>query len=99
SADGKVYHDGLILPGVMDDGTGKYVPNTTIASATEYYETYANDLATYFPPDHLYKNNYIKLREVALAYTLPKALANRMKLQGVTITLAGRNLFYIYKSI
>jgi iron complex outermembrane receptor protein len=98
SKDGKVYHDGIILPGVMDEN-GKYVKNTTITSATDYYETYINDLYQYWPPDHLYKNNYINVREAALAYTLPKELSNRMKLQKVTLTVAARNLFYLYKTV
>lgn len=99
SKDGKVYHDGLILPGVMDDGSGKYVKNTNMTSATSYYETYINDLYQYWPPDHLYKNDYVNVREIALAYTFPKALSNRLKLQKVTLTAAARNLFYLYKTI
>ena len=100
SANGKVYHDGLILPGVrLDNGTGKYVKNDVIASATDYYGTALNDLATSFPLDNLRKNNYIKLREIAVAYTLPKSISNKLKLQKLTVTLAARNLFYIYKSI
>ncbi|HVI47504.1 MAG TPA: SusC/RagA family TonB-linked outer membrane protein [Chitinophaga sp.] len=99
SSDGHVYHDGLILPGMMVDANGKYVPNNQIISASDYYGTYANDLATSFPPDRLYKNNFIKLREVAISYTLPSALARKMKLQRLTLTAAARNLFYLYKSI
>jgi iron complex outermembrane receptor protein len=99
SSDGHVYHDGLVLPGDKMDATGKYVKNDIIASAMSYYGTYMNDLATSFPPDHLYKNNYIKLREVALAYTLPRVISNKLRLQKLTVTLAARNLFYIYKSI
>ncbi|MEO5999917.1 MAG: TonB-dependent receptor [Chitinophagaceae bacterium] len=55
---GRVYHDGLILPGTKLDATSHYVTNDVITSATSYYEFYANDLASSFPPDRLYKNNY-----------------------------------------
>ncbi len=96
---GRVYHDGLILPGTKLDATNHYITNDVITSATSYYEFYANDLASSFPPDRLYKNNYVKVREVALAYTLPVKMATRLSLQAVTVTLAARNLFYIYKSI
>src|SRR5665213_628915 len=99
SVDGHVYHDGLILPGVMMNTDGKYVKNTVIAAASDYYETYINDLSTSFPPDNLFKNDYIKVREVALTYTLPRKITQRMKLQGLTITAAARNLFYLYKTI
>ncbi|KAA2242950.1 hypothetical protein F0L74_10520 [Chitinophaga agrisoli] len=96
---GKVYHDGVVLDGVKMDDTGKYVKNDIIASASDYYLSYVNDLASSFPPDGLFKNNYVKVREIALAYTLPQSVAQRLRLQKLTVNLAGRNLFYIYKSI
>lgn len=99
SANGHVYHDGVILPGVMLNADGKYVANTTIASASDYYLTYINDLSTSFPPDNLFKNDYIKVREVAVTYQLPQKLANRIKMQALSITAAARNLFYLYKTI
>ncbi|MBO9572496.1 MAG: SusC/RagA family TonB-linked outer membrane protein, partial [Chitinophagaceae bacterium] len=99
SVDGRVYHDGLILPGVKSDGNGGYLKNDILISASTYYQTYANDLATSFPPDALFKNNYIKLREVALSYNIPSALLRRIKVQRLSVTLAARNLFYLYKSI
>ena len=99
SVDGKVYHDGRILPGVKLDDNNKYIPNDIIIAASEHYQTYINDLSTSFPPDNIRKNDYIKLREIALSYTLPRSVAQMMKLQALTLTVAGRNLFYIYKSI
>ena len=99
SKDGKVYHDGLILPGVKLDDNGKYVPNDIMTSASSYYSSYADDLANAFPPDRMFENNYIKVREVALSYTLPASMAKRIKMQRLTITAAARNLFYLYKSI
>jgi iron complex outermembrane receptor protein len=83
----------------MLDNNGKYVPNTQMTNATTYYQSYANDLATSFPPDRLYKNNYIKVREVAISYEIPRELVKRMKLQKLSVTAAARNLFYLYKSI
>jgi iron complex outermembrane receptor protein len=99
STDGRVYHDGLVLPGVKLDGSGKYVTNDIMTNATQYYESYANDLATSFPPDRFYKNDYIKVREVALSYTLDKNIVQKLHVQSLTLTLAGRNLFYLYKTI
>ncbi|MCW3467610.1 SusC/RagA family TonB-linked outer membrane protein [Chitinophaga nivalis] len=99
ASNGRVYHDGMILPGVKMGPDGKYVPNDRLTSATSYYQSYANDLATSFPPDRLFKNNYIKVREIALSYNLPAAWVRKMKLQRLTLTAAARNLFYIYKSI
>ncbi len=99
SIDGRVYHDGMILPGVKLGADDKYVPNDQIIAASAYYQTYVNDLATNFPPDNIRKNDYIKLREIALTYTLPRSFAQMLKLQGLSFTAAGRNLFFLYKSI
>ncbi|MFT3701914.1 MAG: SusC/RagA family TonB-linked outer membrane protein [Agriterribacter sp.] len=99
SIDGRVYHNGMILPGVKLDANDKYVANDIIVASSDYYQTYVNDLSTSFPPDNIRKNDYIKLREVALSYTLPRSVTQMMHLQGLTLTAAGRNLFFLYKSI
>lgn len=99
---GIVYHDGIILDGVKevnDAGTIKYVPNDVIIAAPAYYQSYINDLGTSWPPDRLYKNNYIKLREISVEYTLPQKLSNMLKLQKLSVTAAVRNIGYIYKSL
>jgi TonB-dependent starch-binding outer membrane protein SusC len=36
--------------------------------------------------------SFVKLRELSLGYTVPRAFANRLGIQGATITVAGRNL-------
>ncbi|WON95601.1 SusC/RagA family TonB-linked outer membrane protein [Sphingobacterium sp. UGAL515B_05] len=98
SKDGIIYHDGIILDGVME-ANGSYVKNSQIVSAPTYYGTYINDLGTSWPPDRLYKNDYIKFREISVSYTIPQRWANNLKLQKLTLTAAARNLGYLYKSI
>jgi TonB-dependent starch-binding outer membrane protein SusC len=36
--------------------------------------------------------SFVKLRELSLGYTVPRGFANRLGIQGATITVAGRNL-------
>jgi iron complex outermembrane receptor protein len=97
---GLLYHDGLILDGMrLDNSTGKYVKNDILTSAPEYYQTYISDVSSGWPPDRVYQNNYIMLRELALDYTIPKKYTERFKLQRLSVNLAVRNLGYIYKSI
>lgn len=88
-------HDGMILPGVKQDGT----PNDIMISARDYYSTYIHDMGTGWQPDMIAKNDYIKFRELALTYTLPKRISDQLKTEKVSIGLTARNLFYIYKSI
>ena len=99
SRDGRVYHDGMILAGVMQDADGKYIPNDQMIPASRFYGSFINDLSTQFPPDNIRRNDYIKVREVALSYVVPASLTKRLHLQGLSVTVAARNLFYIYKSI
>lgn len=99
---GLVYHDGLILDGVKEvnsGGTIKYEPNDKVISAIEYYTTYISDVSTGWPPDRTYKNNYIKLREMSVSYSLPKKISDMLRVQKLTLNVSVRNLGYIYKSI
>ncbi|MBW8684046.1 SusC/RagA family TonB-linked outer membrane protein [Chitinophaga rhizophila] len=87
--------DGLILPGVKADGT----PNDRMISAADYY---FNNFTWGNTGDYsaaVFKNNYIKLREVALTYNVPQSIANKARFQGVQLSLIGRNLLYVYKSL
>ncbi|WP_018630406.1 SusC/RagA family TonB-linked outer membrane protein [Niabella aurantiaca] len=100
--DGIVYHDGIVLDGVKEITNGDqvtYAKNDIIVDAPYYYGTYINDLSTSWPPDRLFKNDYIKIRELALQYTLPVKLVQRVGLQKLTLTAAARNLGYIYKTV
>lgn len=97
----KIYHDGMILKGVTADGK----ENTKIIDAPSFYEnTYSwgswpgsGSYATY--EGAVFNNNYIKMREISLSYTLPVKLSSRLKMQHFTFTIYGRNLFYFYKTL
>lgn len=39
------------------------------------------------------------MREVSLSYALPLRVASKLKMQNLTFTIYGRNLFYLYKSL
>ena len=101
--DGRIYHDGVITPGVVRTGgtdeNPEYAPNTTILSAAEYYSSYIHDMSQDFQPDNIYKNNYIKLRELSVSYTIPEKISKKMALQKLSVSFIARNLFYLYKSI
>lgn len=97
------YVDGMILPGVkkvdLGGGNFKYEPNDYPISASTYYSTYLSDNSNGWPPDRMFKNDYIKLREISVDYTIPKRLSDKLHLQKVSVNLAARNLGYIYKSV
>jgi iron complex outermembrane receptor protein len=98
----KIYHDGLIQPGVVATSTpGVYTPNTTIIDAASYYENQfsAGDPNSQNEGSAIYNNNYIKLREVVLGYNLPQSFVHHIGMSKIKFSLIGRNLLYIYRSL
>ena len=47
----------------------------------------------------VYSASYVKLREVAITYALPKKFVQGAKLQGIDLSLSGRNLWIIHKDL
>ena len=45
------------------------------------------------------ENSWVSLRQVALSYSFPKALTQRLKLNGLSLAVIGRDLIYIYQSL
>ena len=45
------------------------------------------------------KNNYAKLRELVLGYTVSKGTAAKLHLQSLRLSLIGRNLLYVYRTM
>ena len=47
----------------------------------------------------MYDNNYIKLRELTLSFDLPAAWARHVPARNLRLSLIGRNLFYLRKTV
>jgi len=92
---GKVYHDGVILPGVTVAGK----ENTQIVDAAYYYMNTFNWGASAVNESAVVDNSYIKLREVVLGYSLPAKLTGKLHFNTIRISLIGRNLLYFYRTL
>ncbi|HEX7845706.1 MAG TPA: SusC/RagA family TonB-linked outer membrane protein, partial [Chitinophagaceae bacterium] len=98
----KIYHDGMILKGVKSSD-GK--TNDIVIDAPSFYlNTYSwgswpgsGSYSTY--EGAVFDNDYIKFREVALSYKFPGKIASKLKAQDLVLTLYGRNLFYLHKTL
>ena len=94
----KVYHDGMILPGVRaSDGK----PNDVMIDAETYYNwTYkwGPDTPTYYS-HAVFKNTYVMCREIALSYTLPENLTKKFGCNNLRLSVFARNPFYVYKNL
>jgi iron complex outermembrane receptor protein len=99
-----VYHDGIILSGVQElfDAGGNvigYAPNDKLVPEWEYYETNFDWKNQGIYTQVVYKNSYIKLRELTLTFDLPAAWARHVPARNLRLSLIGRNLFYLYKTV
>jgi len=45
------------------------------------------------------KNSWIALRQVALSYALPKEIAQRLKLNALSVGVIARDMSYLYQSL
>ena len=92
-----VYDNGLILPGVKEDGT----PNDIIVTQEEVNSNHYGwgTSATQSYAEAVQKNSYIKCREISLAYTLPKALTQKFACNRLQLSAFVRNPFYIYRTL
>lgn len=94
--DSRVYHDGVQLKGVREDGS---VNNTVIDAATYYLNTFDWGNDAWNEKGAVYDNSYIKLREVVLEYTIPKQISDRLHFQDIRFSLVGRNLLYVWRTL
>lgn len=94
-----LYRDGMLMDGVTADGS----KNTNVISQAGYYNMTYNWGGPQYSSSryelYIVKNNYIKMREISLAYNMPTAWANKIGATKLSFSAFGRNLFYIYRTI
>lgn len=94
-----VYNDGMLMDGVSVGGE----KNTNVISqAVYYFNTYNWGGPQYSSSRYeLYvqENSYIKLRELSLGYSVPANIAKKIGAKKMTVSVFGRNLMYIYRTI
>ncbi len=83
---------GIVREGVTEDGK----PNTIRAQAFNY-----GAYGYRFSPDKpfVYDASYVKLREASISYSLPAKLFTNKFIQGIDLSLIGRNLWIIHKNL
>ena len=78
-----------------DDGTGKFVPNTTVNVREAEYALWA-DKYRLIAENFVTPGWFIKMRDINLSYNVPAGLLLKTKVfSGATIALYGRNLITI----
>ncbi len=84
----------VVFEGVVDDGNGNYIPNTT--PITLDYTTLTNyfyNVSTNFIED----GSYIRLSYVTLGYDFARLMKNQKVLKGMNLSFTANNLFVLTK--
>lgn len=82
--------DGMVVEGVQADGT----PNTVKTTAEAYWK-FVGGRNTPIGEAFTYSASNIRLRELTLGYSLPAKMLGKSPFQGASLSLVGRNLFFI----
>lgn len=81
-----------ILPGVILDPSGKYVPNNIQISGQTYWSTAMGGLQSEF---NVYDATVFHLREITFGYTVPSTTSKSLHINGLRFGLFARNIFYV----
>ena len=94
--EGNTSNIGIILDGVHADGS----PNNTVVHYYYKYLPNAGGWGKFLSTPGILENSWIKMREISLTYSLPEKLLKKTKIfQKLTLSIVGRDLFYIYSSL
>jgi TonB-linked SusC/RagA family outer membrane protein len=96
SEQGKLKHtlpgreEGFIIgQGVVDNGDGTFSPNTKQVAPASFYGDYYRRANV---ESNSFDASFIKLREVRFEYSLPRAWAAKIRMQGLSLGVYGRDL-------
>jgi hypothetical protein len=84
--------DAYVVPGVNAAGTAN-----TVATTAEAYWKFVGGRNSPLGEVWSYSATNIRLREASLTYRLPKTLLKKAPFQAASVSLTGRNLFFIRK--
>ena len=88
-------HDAGLKGTLVDNGDGTYSENTTpiYLNNSSYQNWFNNFGANEGGEFYLIDRSYVKLRNITLAYTLPKSIVSKIYLSDVTLSLFCNNVF------
>lgn len=92
-----VWDNGLIQPGVKEDGTPNDIIVTQFEANNSQYGWGTSSTQSY--AEAIQKNSYIKCREITLGYTLPTKITKKFSCSNLSVSAFVRNPFYIYRSL
>jgi hypothetical protein len=90
-------YEGSFFPGVISDGKGGYSENfgaagTKLVKAYDIFQPSGGYWNTATRNKWIYDASFIKLREVAISYTLPKSIAGKLHTQKIILSAFMKNV-------
>ena len=92
-----VWDNGVIQPGVKEDGTPNDIITTQFAINDSQYGWGTSATQSY--QEAIQKNSYVKCREISLSYQLPTQWTKRFGCSNLTVSAFARNPFYLYRTL
>ncbi|NQX82176.1 MAG: SusC/RagA family TonB-linked outer membrane protein [Flavobacteriaceae bacterium] len=81
----------FIIPNsVVEDAPGVYSENTTAVAFDEITSFYASSS---MDATHVIDKTFVRLRDLSLSYSFPKEWVNKMKLDYLSLSVYGKNLY------
>ncbi len=94
--DGVTSNIGVILPGVLANGT----PNDQVVHYYYKYLPNAGGWGKWLTTPGILENTWVKMRELSVSYEVPlKKIEKLSFLQNLNVSIVGRDLFYFYTSL
>lgn len=90
------FHDGVLVDGVK---ASNGEANDIVIDAASYYMNGFYWASGWYEKEGVHKNDFIKLREVVIGYDLPKNISDKIRFQNLRVSLIGRNLAYLYRTL
>ena len=87
----------LSITGVVDDGTG-YKPFTKTLTPGQA-QNYWSQLGSRAQENFVYDASFIKLRQITLAFNLPKKILSKTPVQNLMVSFVARNLAILHKNV
>ena len=85
---------GVVVEGVIEQMDGTFTQNTTSISAQDYWGAVSG-----IGSEYIFDQTNIRLRELGFSYRIPKSILNNLDVNSATISVIGRNLFFLYKNV
>ncbi len=95
TVEGNIRQVGIVAEGVVQNDEGETIgPNETVIDAASYFSGQFGLAAA-----HVYDATYVKLREMTIAYSLPRSIVDNTPFNSLSFGLEGRNLAILYKKV